>query len=201
MSTIRLTAGEPIEAATPARALALAPLLYSDKERSTTACAWLEAVARLALLRELDHFDDATEMRARHAVAIGSAAAAVFVCVAKCGAKDANGPGEIAAWTTTGGPRTPNQLNHALNALAVRSGEVAGIARAFILNDDQAQLYALSLSSVAKLAAAIHDRLTGDDLRAVAAFHGLTLRECFEAFAATRHAKLLKNAQRHGKVV
>lgn len=79
MSTLAITAGDPLMAATPGRALAVAPLLYSDAERNTVACVWLEAVASVMALRTFDHEGD-DDIR----IPLGRAVAACLVIIAKC---------------------------------------------------------------------------------------------------------------------
>jgi len=198
--TLTLAAGDRIAVATAGKALALAPLLYSDSERNLVGCVWFEAVARLCALRELDHLDGSTEARERASLAIGAASAAVLVIIAKCTTSCA-APVADARWQHRGPDASLADLNAALNRLCENAGRIAAHCRAIILSNDRAVVNAATQAAMLLAAASLNNRDHGSDLLTVAAYHKLSLRECLEAFAATRTAKIAKNAKRHGKEV
>lgn len=196
--TITLTAGDAIAVPTAGKALALAPVLYSDAERNLVGCVWFEAVARLCALRELDHLDESPEARERASLAIGAAVAAVLVIVAKCTTSCA-APVPDARWQHRGPDASLGDLNAALTRLAENAGRIAAHCRAVILSNDRAVVTAATQNAMLLAASSLNNREHAGDLLTVAAFHKLSLRECFEAFAATRTAKIAKNAKRYGK--
>lgn len=198
--TLTLTAGDRIAVPTSSRALALAPVLYSDAERTITGSVWFETVGRLLALRELDHLDDSAEARERAALSLGAAVAACLVVVAKCTAS-ATSVIPDARWQHRGSDATIADLNAALNRLSENAGRIASYCRAALLAREVPVIRVATDKAWALAASSVFNGPDAGDLLTVAAFHKLSLRECFEAFANTRTAKINKNAQRHGKVV
>lgn len=196
--TITLTAGDAIAVPTPGRALALAPVLYSDRERAITGSVWFETIARLLALRELDHLDESPEARERAALALGAATSACLVVVAKC-TESAASVVPAAKWQHRGPDAPLADLNAALTRLSENSGRIAGYCRAALLANEVPVVRAATDRAWMLAASSIHNGPDAGDLLTVAAFHRLSLRECFEAFANTRTAKIAKNAKRYGK--
>lgn len=195
---ITLTAGQAhLSLPTSAAALHAVPVLYSDAERAKPVL-WHEIFARLCLLREHDHLDDSPEARLRHAGEIGAAVSAVMMALAIV-TKDCSGPVTALRWQHRGPDATLTELRAAFDRLAVNAGKLSRHAKSIQLAANTAQQYAAAQACIALCRECLDNGDERSDLRTVAAFHKLSLRECLEAFAATRSGKINKNRNKYGR--
>lgn len=182
---------------TSAAAVYAAPVLYSDAERDRTVI-WHEILSRLCLLREHDHLDDSAASRAGHAEAIGGAVAAVLMAIA-INTKDCSGPVTANRWQHRAPDATLADLRAAFDRLSVNAGKLARHAKDIRLAATVSQQSAASHACLSLCRECLDNGEERSDLLTVAAFHKLSLRECLEAFAATRSGKINKNRNRYGK--
>lgn len=197
MSTLKITHGEPIKAATPGAAVRLAGFLFSDTERNTISAPYLFAIEKLGALHEHDSVGSTPE---QNRLVIGEAVASLL-CIVAMLTTEANTWMPEQKWRHRGPDSSIYSEGPYLRVrFAENMGRIAKNARAAMLAPSEVGMKAPGMSLGQYCAHTIH---AGDglDIYTYAACLGLSLRECFEAFAETRRSKLVKNAKRHGREV
>lgn len=220
MSTITLTEGEPISMPSPAHAMILAPFCFSDRERNTVAVQYLNAVAAVGRVADLDVHDDTLD-REKVRLVIGEC----LTVLLDIALRTKNGDAVWAVipqgrWCSRGSDCTALQCRSSMYRLLATASILAAKTRDRLMVPQPAErLTPISAKSRSARDKAVADTRNEEHamehlmcetacsliwtdtgaptLYHVAAYWKLSLRECFEAFANTRRSKLLKTSKKY----
>lgn len=216
---VTLDAGQPVKIPNTRHAQVLAPFIFSDRQRNTLGVQYLNAVAAVGRVADLDIFDESID-RKKVRETIGEAVAVLLdVHIRTKNAQHTVSVMPDDRWCNRGPDRDVQQVRAALFRTLERSTLLAARTRDRLMvippeerlsplqwkslparqkAKDDAKADCLATERMISDAAAIilWDSNGSPSLYEVAAYWKLSLRECFEAFADTKHAMLAKMCER-----